>query len=75
MDSKRYEARLNYYSRFQVLCIDEFPNAEIEDKFIMQEFFNIRALKGNSTIVSGQCEPRNWDVNIPVRRSRLSGVG
>lgn len=66
-DSKRYEARLKYYSKFQVLCIDEFPNAEIEDKFIMQEFFNIRALSGNSTIVSGQCEPRNWDALFEVK--------
>ena len=66
-DSRRFEARLKYYSSFQLLCVDEFPNAEIEDKFIMQEFFNVRTLTDHSTIVSGQCEPRNWDSLFEVK--------
>lgn len=66
-DSRRFDARLNYYSNFELLCIDEFPNSDIEDKFIMQEFFNLRKLKNHSTIVSGQSEPRNWDALFEVK--------
>ena len=66
-DSQRFEARIRYYSNFQLLCIDEFPNYDLEDKFLMQEFFNQVKIAGHSTIVSGQCSPENWDSLLGVK--------
>jgi DNA replication protein DnaC len=66
-DSHRFEARVKYYSRFHLLCIDEFPNYEIEDKFLMQEFFNQAKTEGHSIIISGQCSPENWDSLFEVK--------
>lgn len=67
IDSRKLEARIKYYCAFDLLCIDEFPNYDIEDKFLMQEFFNQAKLAGHSTIVSGQCSPENWDSLFEVR--------
>lgn len=66
-DSKKLEARIKYYSGFDLFCIDEFPNYDIEDKFLMQEFFNQAKLAGHSTIVCGQCCPENWDSLFEVK--------
>ena len=46
---------------------NEFPNYEVEDKFIMQEFFNQMKIKGHSMIISGQCCPENWDSLFEVQ--------
>jgi predicted ATPase len=66
-DSKRLEARLKYYCAFKLLCIDEFPNYDIEDKFLMQEFFNPVKLAGHSIVVCGQCCPDNWEPLFEVK--------
>ena len=67
-DPRRFESRLAYYSRFELLCIDEFPNSEAEDNgYMMQEFFNIRSIRGFSTIVIGQAAPSAWDALFPVK--------
>lgn len=66
-DSKRLEARIKYYCGFDLFCIDEFPNYDIEDKFLMQEFFNQAKLSGHSIIVCGQCCPENWDSLFEVK--------
>ena len=66
-DSRKLEARIKYYCGFDLLCIDEFPNYDIEDKFLMQEFFNQAKIAGHSTIVSGQCSPENWDSLFEVK--------
>lgn len=66
-DSRKLEARIKYYCGFELLCIDEFPNYDIEDKFLMQEFFNHAKIAGHSTIVSGQCHPNNWDSLFEVK--------
>ena len=39
-NSRKLEARIKYYCGFDLFCIDEFPNYDIEDKFLMQEFFD-----------------------------------
>ena len=39
-DSQRLESQIRYYCGFDLLCLDEFPNYDMEDKFLMQEFFN-----------------------------------
>lgn len=66
-DSKKLEAKIKYYTGFSLLCIDEFPNYDLEDKFLMQEFFNQAKLKGHSIIISGQCSPDNWDSLFEVK--------
>ena len=66
-DSQRFEARIRYYSKFELLCIDEFPNFDVEDKFLMQEFFNQLKIAGHSTIICGQCSPENWDSLFEVK--------
>ena len=66
-DSRKLEARIKYYCGFDLFCIDEFPNYDIEDKFLMQEFFNQAKIAGHATIVSGQCSPENWDSLFEVK--------
>lgn len=66
-DSQKLEARIKYYCHFSLLCIDEFPNYDIEDKFLMQEFFNQAKIAGHSSIISGQCSPENWDSLFEVK--------
>lgn len=66
-DSHKLEVRIKYYSGYELLCIDEFPNYDIEDKFLMQEFFNQTKIAGHSTIVCGQCSPESWDSLFEVK--------
>ena len=66
-DSQRLESKIRYYCGFDLLCIDEFPNYDIEDKFLMQEFFNQAKIAGHSTIVCGQCSLENWDSLFEVK--------
>ena len=66
-DSQRLESRIKYYCGFGLLCIDEFPNYDIEDKFLMQEFFNQVKIAGHSCVVCGQCNPENWDSLFEVK--------
>lgn len=66
-DSQRLESRIKYYCGFDLFCIDEFPNYDIEDKFLMQEFFNQAKIAGHSIIVCGQCSPENWDSLFEVK--------
>jgi hypothetical protein len=65
--SQTYESRLKYYSGFRLLCIDEFPNYDVDDKFLMQEFFNHMKTAGHSIVVCGQCCPDNWDSLFEVK--------
>ena len=66
-DSKKLESRIRYYCNFGLLCIDEFPNYEDEDKFLMQEFFNQAKITGHSIVVCAQCSPENWDALFEVK--------
>ncbi len=66
-DSQKFESRIKYYSKFDLLCIDEFPNYDIEDKYLMQEFFNQTKLVNHSVVVSGQCSPENWESLFEVK--------
>ena len=66
-DTTKYESRLKYYCKYSVLCIDEFPNCSIEDKYIMQEFFNYFKTNGHSCIVCSQCNPDNWDTLFEIK--------
>jgi DNA replication protein DnaC len=65
-DSRSLESRFQYYCKFPLLCIDEFPNIEIEDNYIIQEFFDIRSEKKVSTIVCSQSNPERWEHLFPI---------
>ena len=66
-DFKKLESRIRYYCNFGLFCIDEFPNYEDEDKFLMQEFFNQAKITGHSIVVCAQCSPENWDALFEVK--------
>ena len=66
-DTQRLESRIRYYCNFGRLCIDEFPNYKLEDKFLMQEFFNQAKIAGHSIVVCAQCSPENWDALFEVK--------
>ncbi len=50
-NSKRLKVRIKYFCGFDLFCIDEFPNYDVKDKFLMQESFNQAKLDGHSLIV------------------------
>ncbi len=51
-NSAKFESMLTYYSRFDLLCIDEFLNYKLDDPFLMQELFDrIRLMKRCSLII------------------------
>ena len=58
----RFESKLNYYARFELLCIDEFLNYSMGESYIMQEFFKrIDDLARCTLIVCCQSNPTNWN--------------
>lgn len=58
---RKFESRLNYYSKFDLLCIDEFLNYTLEDSYILQEFFKRIDDIGHCTlIICCQNNPTNW---------------
>ena len=36
-NSTKFETRLTYYSKFDLLCIDKFLNYSLDDPFLMQK--------------------------------------
>lgn len=65
-NSASFESRLKYYSKFKVLCIDGFPNKDIKEVFLIQEFFS-EMEKNNVVLVAGsQSAPENWPKLISV---------
>lgn len=59
-------SKFKYYCKFPLLCIDEFPNADLTEAYILQEFFDLLGEAGNSVIVCSQSNPENWDQFFPV---------
>lgn len=58
----RFESRLNYYSKFDLLCIDEFLNYSVDDSYVMQEFFKRIDDIGKCTlIICCQSDPAIWN--------------
>ena len=37
-DSKKFETKLTYYSKFDLLCIDGFLNCELKECFLNRNF-------------------------------------
>ncbi|MFA7030196.1 MAG: ATP-binding protein [Candidatus Cloacimonadaceae bacterium] len=61
------DSRFNYYAKFPLLCIDEFPNVKMKDLFLVQEFFERRSNARKSTIICSQSNPENWPDLFPIR--------
>lgn len=59
-------SKYKYYCKFPLLCIDEFPNADLTEPYILQEFFDLLSEAGNSVVVCSQSNPENWDQFFPV---------
>jgi DNA replication protein DnaC len=66
-DSQTLESKIEYYAKFQLLCIDEFPNTDIEDNYLLQEFFDRRAISNASTLVCSQSNPEYWQHLFPIK--------
>lgn len=70
-DSKKFESKLTYYSKFELLCIDEFLNYKLDDPFLVQELFDrIKLMKRGSLIICSQINPYDW-----VKVFSVSGMG
>lgn len=70
-NSTKFETRLTYYSKFDLLCIDEFLNYSLNDPFLMQELFDrISLMKRCSLIICTQINPCDW-----VKVFSVSGIG
>lgn len=65
-NSASFESRLKYYSKFKVLCIDEFPNKDIKEVFLIQEFFSEMEKNNVLLVVGSQSAPENWPKLISV---------
>ena len=62
-----YSCSANIYFNDLSSYYNFFASYDIEDKFLMQEFFNQMKIVGNASIISGQCSPENWDSLFEVK--------
>lgn len=70
-NSTKFESRLTYYSRFDLLCIDEFLNYTLDDPFLIQELFDrIKLMRKCSLLICTQINPIDW-----VKVFSVSGLG
>ena len=70
-NSAKFETRLTYYSKFDLLCIDEFLNYSLDDPFLMQELFDRIKIKNKcSLLICTQINPIDW-----VKVFSVSGIG
>ena len=60
-DGQTLDSKLLYYSRFDLLCIDEFPNVSQMDPFLVQQMFNTFSERGNSILLCMQCQPEKME--------------
>lgn len=66
-DFQTLESKIAYYAKFPLLCIDEFPNAEMEENYLLQEFFDRRTREPCSTIICSQSNPAGWEHLFPIK--------
>ena len=75
-DGQTLDSKLAYYSRFDLLCIDEFPNVSDIDPFLVQQMFNTFSEKATSLLVCMQVLPEKMDELVshqghrPVRQGQ-----
>ena len=70
-NSTKFETRLTYYSKFDLVCIDEFLNYSLDDPFLMQELFDrIKIKNKRSLLICTQINPIDW-----VKVFSVSGIG
>lgn len=61
-----FDSKIKYYSKFKVLCIDEFPNMDIKNVFLIQEFFSEMEMNNVILVIGSQSAPENWPKLISV---------
>lgn len=60
-------SKLAYYSRFNLLCIDEFPNVSNMDEMLVQQIFNALSESDTSLLICTQCQPEKIDALFSVQ--------
>ena len=60
-DGQTLESKIMYYSRFDLLCIDEFPNVSEMDPFLVHQIFNTFSERGHSILLCMQCQPEKME--------------
>lgn len=60
-------SKLAYYSRFNLLCIDEFPNVSNMDEMLVQQIFNTLSESDTSLLICTQCQPEKIDALFSVQ--------
>ncbi|MCK9455653.1 ATP-binding protein [Sulfurimonas sp.] len=65
-DLSAYNRRLKYYSRIQVLIIDDFAieRYDSEATIILYSLIKNREIQGRTTMVSTQYSPADWNVSL-----------
>lgn len=55
---RRYMKRVRFYTNFDLLCIDEFLNADLKDSdiFILQDIFDSLYRRKKSFLICTQCD-------------------
>lgn len=61
------ESKLQYYSRFDLLGIDEFPNISNMDEMLVQRIFNALCEKDTSILICTQCQQERIDALFTVQ--------
>ena len=65
-DGQTLNSKLMYYSRFDLLCIDEFQNASEMAPFLVQQMFNTFSERGHSILLCMQCQPEKMEELFPI---------
>ena len=66
-DGQPLEGKLAYYSRFDLLCIDEFPNVSDMDPLLVQQIFNYFSEAGTTMLMCMQCQPEKLDELFSIK--------
>lgn len=66
-DGQTLDSKLLYYSRFDLLCIDEFPNVSDMDPFLVLQMFNTFSESGHSLLLCMQCQPERMEDLFSVK--------
>lgn len=65
-DGQTLESKIMYYSRFDLLCIDEFPNVSEMDPFLVHQIFNTFSERGHSILLCMQCQPEKMEELLSI---------
>lgn len=81
MGGTALDSRLRYYGKFDLLCIDEFMNVDIEDGlskrdlFLFLELIDKRYIQKKPMLIIGQCDPYKLDSFVKPKSAAQSIQG